>query len=70
MFTAEISGQYNTRRGPIVTDYHAQRFRTVMECDAWTRHHWARMGRRRGTVAHVRYTGDAGMVILRTFRRD
>jgi len=70
MWTVELTADYHHRSGRVVTDLHRHRVTTIGEALAITDAHWARVSRRRGVQLHVRYTGDAGAIVTKRFRRD
>lgn len=69
-FTLELTADYRGPRGRVVTDYHRHRLPTMPDTLNVMDATWQRISRRRGTQLHVRITGDAGLTITRTMRRD
>lgn len=69
-FTLELTADYRGARGRIVTDYQRHRLPTMPDTLNVMNATWQRISRRRGTQLHVRITGDAGLTITRTMRRD
>ena len=70
MYTVELTADYASPHGRIVTDHTTAEVPTLPAAIQLTDARWQVVGRRRGSTLHARFTGPDGVTIVRTLRRE